>query len=98
MGNPFAAIESVLNANVKALSNASATISGVSVDGVFDAFYSSPLDISTSGPVFTAKSVDLPSGVAHGTSVSIRYNTTTTAYTVTEVQNDGAGLTRLVMQ
>ncbi|MCU0919674.1 MAG: hypothetical protein MUF16_04965, partial [Burkholderiaceae bacterium] len=93
------ALETTLNsATVGALSNATARIAGRFVDGIYDSAYINRLDMASSGPAFTCVSDDLPTGTAYGSTVSITYKGTTTAYTVAAVQPDGAGMTVLLLK
>lgn len=68
-----------------------ATVGGVTVRGIFDAAYSDGLGISGTQPVLlVASSVT----AADGTAITIG----ATAYVVTDVQPDGTGMTRLMLQ
>jgi hypothetical protein len=99
MGNPFAALETAINsATLGAVGNATARIAGVFVDGVFDSQYVNRLDMASAGPAFTALTASLPTGTAYGTTVNVTYKGTTAAYTVAEVQNDGTGMTVLLLK
>ena len=94
MSNSFASIEASINAaSLSALANATAQVSGVSVGGLFDAFYTAPLGMSNSGPTFTALASSL-ADVAAGDSLTIA----STAYSVREVQPDGRGMVALVLE
>jgi hypothetical protein len=97
MSNPFASIETALNAMPSVLSNATARIAGVFVDGVFAADYVNRMGIASDGPVFTCRTSDLPD-VAYGSIVAVSYKSTSTAYTVAEVQADAAGVTVLLLK
>lgn len=98
MSNPFAAIETALNAMPSVLSNATARIAGVFVDGVFAAEYVNRVGIASDGPAFTCRTSDLPAGVAYGTAVVVSYKYLTSSYLVAEVQADGAGVTVLLLK
>ena len=94
MGYSFAALETAINsATLGAIGNATARIAGCFVDGVFDSQYVNRLD-----PAFTVLTTSLPTGTAYGTTVNVTYKGTTAAYTVAEVQNDGTGMTVLLLK
>jgi hypothetical protein len=94
MSNPFASIETSINAAaLSALGNATALVSGVAVGGMFDALYASPLGMSNSAPTFTALASDLDA-VVSGDSIVI----SGTTYTVREIQPDGRGMIALVLE
>ena len=94
MSNPFASIETSLNAAaLSALGNATAQIAGCAVGGMFDAFYADPLGISNSAPTFRALASELDD-VAAGDTLSIGADN----YTVREVQPDGRGMIALVLE
>lgn len=92
----FDALEQRVNrAVVNRLSNAMATIGAASVPVVFDRLYLDALDGEVAGyaPVVTAKDADLM-GVVYGTAITVRGD----AYTVTAIEPDGTGLTRLQLR
>jgi hypothetical protein len=99
MGYSFAALETAINsATLGAIGNATARIAGCFVDGVFDSQYVNRLDIASAGPAFTTLTASLPTGTTYGTTVKVTYKGTTAAYTVAEVQNDGTGMTVLLLK
>lgn len=70
------------------------TISGGTVDGIFDAQYERALGmIDSTGPALTIRTDDWP-GVARGDSVTIA----SVAYTVLTPEPDGTGVTVLRLQ
>lgn len=98
MSNPFAAIETTLAAvPLAAFSNASLLWSTATIPGVFDNAYADLLGMSNSAPNFVCGSASV-AAMAAGASVSVVKNGVTTAYTVREIQPDGNGLTRLVLE
>ncbi len=82
----------VNRAVVNRLSNAMVTIGVASVPVVFDRLYVDALDGDVAGylPVITGNDADL-AGVVYGTSITVRGD----AYTVTALEPDGTGMTRL---
>lgn len=93
MTAPFAAIETATAANaVAALANVSAVVDGVTVDGIFDNAYGDALGMAGSVPVLSCASDDI--GAARGDTVTIG----ATSYTITNVEPDGTGMTRLMLQ
>ncbi len=94
MAAPFAALEARVNRAVFArLSNATATLAGLPVSGIFDNAYQ--LDELTGGvagsaPVFVLASSDVPANVA-GLSLIVNGST----YKVVEPMPDGTGMTTL---
>lgn len=98
MSNPFAAIETTLAAvPLAAVSNADLVWEGVTLAGVFDNVYADTLGMSNSAPNFVCGSVAVEDMLT-GDAVSVVKNSVTTAYTVREIQPDGRGLTRLVLE
>ncbi|MBL0918039.1 MAG: hypothetical protein IBJ14_05010 [Hydrogenophaga sp.] len=92
----FAALEDRVNRAVLGhLSNAMATIGASTVPVVIDRLYIETLDGEAAGyaPVVLGKDVDLV-GVAYGTTVVVHG----IGYTVTAVEPDGTGLTRLQLR
>lgn len=92
----FATIEERVNrAVVDRLSNAMAIIGPATVPVVFDRLYLESLDGEVAGyaPVVTGKDQDLVD-VAYGSALTLRG----VAYTVTSVEPDGTGLTRLQLR
>ncbi len=85
----------VNRAVVSRLSNAMAVIDAAMVPVVFDRLYLEALDGDAAGyaPVVLGKDADLV-GVAYGTGLTVRGE----AYTVTSVEPDGTGLTRLQLR
>ena len=71
----------------------SATVGGVSVQGIFDAAYTDPLGMAGNQPQLTVSTADLPA-VAVGQSVSVN----ATAYTVTGIEPDGTGISTLQLR
>lgn len=93
MTAPFSAIETATASSaVAALANVDATIGGATVRGIFDDAYQDLLGISGSSPAMLCASADV-SAVAQGAAVTIN----SVAYTVSSVQPDGAGMTRLLL-
>lgn len=71
-----------------------ATVGVATVRGIFDTDYGDPMGlVAGNRTVLTVATADVP-GVDHGTAVSVN----STAYTVAEVQPDGTGITRLVLE
>lgn len=98
MSNPFAAIETALAAvPLAAVSNANLVWVAVTIAGVFDNVYADTLGMSNSAPNFVCGSASV-AAMAQGAAVSVVKNGATTAYTVREIQPDGNGLTRLVLE
>lgn len=94
MPAPFAAIQSRINAVALAsFANATATIGGVAIDGIFDNGYVDSFGLANSAKAFTCQSVDIP-GLAYGDSITIN----AVAYTVAEVHPDGTGMTRVLLK
>lgn len=93
MAAPFAAIETATAANaVAALANVSAVVDGVTVNGIFDNAYGDALGIAGSVPMLSCASDEIDA--ARGDAVTIG----ATSYTVTNVEPDGTGMTRLTLQ
>lgn len=93
MTAPFAAIETATAANaVAALANVSAVVDGVTVDGIFDNAYGDAFGVAGSVPTLSCASDDIDA--AHGDAVTIG----ATSYTITNVEPDGTGMTRLTLQ
>lgn len=91
---PFAEIETALAATcLGALANATATIAGVVIDGVFDAGYRDTLGIANSSPTFRCAAADV-ADIASNTTVTIAG----TAYRLRAKEPDGQGLTVLVLE
>lgn len=94
MTSPFAAMESRLNAAVfRNLANATATLGGVAVVGIFDSEYllqDMGGSMAASGPVFTLASAYVPANV---TGLLLVVNGMT--YKVVEPMPDGTGVTVL---
>lgn len=95
MTNPFAALETAVNVGtLAALNNATATIAGASVSGVFDNGPRLALGmVAGTGPRFTALSSDL-SDLAIGDAITIG----DVAYTAAEIEIDGTGMTHVILQ
>lgn len=71
-----------------------ATVGGVSVFGIFDAEYANAFDVvAGSTPVLLVRSADVPA-VTRGDAVVLN----ATSYTVADIQPDGQGLTRLILE
>lgn len=91
MATPFSALESRLNAvALWKLSNATATIDGQAVNGVFDAEYQEILGVSTARPTFAASS-ELLAGVVPGTALAIAcpsLSLVAASFTVTELHQE----------
>lgn len=94
MAAPFAAIETATAANaVAALANVSAVVDGVAVNGIFDNAYGDAFGMAGTVPVLSIASDEVPL-VAYGDAVVIGADT----YTITKVEPDGTGMTRLILQ
>ena len=91
----FAAMESRINAVALAsFANATATIGGVEIDGIFRNGYGEAMGfIGGSNPQITCASADV-AGVAEGATVTIGG----TGYTVAETHPDGTGITVLKLE
>lgn len=72
---------------------AACVVNSLSVTGLFDNFPTDPLGIATSQPVLLVNEDDTGT-VAAGDSITV----SGTSYTVREVQPDGLGLTRLILE
>lgn len=96
----FAALEARINAvAVAKLANATATIAGVAVDGMFDADYQDILGAGAAVPSFAAGAASLAT-VPRGAALTIDCTALGLAdapYTVAEVQADN-GITRLLLR
>jgi hypothetical protein len=68
-------------------------IAGLPVNAIFDAEYVAPLEMASVGPVLTCNALDVV-GVLSGWSVVVD----TVAYTVRDVQPDGTGIVRLILE
>lgn len=90
----FAELEARVNSAVlRSLSNASATLDGVAVEGIFDNGYEQidmATGISSSGPVFTMASALVPTGV-----VELPLVVAGVSYQVAEHKPDGTGMSVL---
>ena len=94
MANPFASIETSINAAcLGVLANATAVIGGASVSGTFDANFKDALGVASSRPVFICASTDV-SAVTPGASVTIN----ATAFTVRAIEPDGTGMATLILE
>lgn len=91
----FAAIETATaSAAVAALANASATLGGGTVSGIFDAAFLDTFGIvANTSPALLIKSTDIGTA-AVGSNVVIG----ATTYTIAEIQPDGTGMTRLMLK
>jgi len=69
-----------------------ATIGSASVVGVLERDYAEVQGIESENPIFTCRTADV-SSVAHGQAITI----SGTAYTVRSRQDDGTGITALVL-
>lgn len=98
MVNPFAAIESALDAVPLAVfSNAEMRWSGSSVNGVFDRTYIDTLGIANSAPNFTC-SASCIAQMDVGGVVVIKRNGIDTSYTVRAIQSGSSNVARLVLE
>lgn len=96
MPAPFAALEARINAVTLAkLANVTATWNATTaVDGVFDAAYVSPLDVTASAaPVFRCLAADVP-GVAYGDDLTVSAQ----AYRIVGIRPDGQGFVELKLE
>lgn len=98
MSAPFAALEARVNAAVfKRLSNASASLNGAAVSGMFDNAYELAnvgiTGMASSVPVFRLLTSSVPAGV-----VGMPLTIGATAYTVVEHQPDGVGVSLLMLE
>lgn len=95
MTAPFAALESRVNAFALArLANVEATVSGVSVAGIFDNAYQDSFGIVASPQPSLLVASSSAASAAVGDSVVAN----STTYTVAEIQPDGTGMTRLLLK
>lgn len=93
MTAPFAAIETATAANaVAALANVSAVVDGVAVNGIFDNAHGDAFGIAGSVPTLSCASDEIDA--ERGDAVTIG----ATSYTITNVEPDGTGMTRLMLQ
>lgn len=70
-----------------------ATIGGETVNGIFDDEYAETLDIAGTAPVIACKTEEV-ADVDEGDTVTIAG----TDYTVRDIEQDGTGVTRLVLE
>lgn len=70
-----------------------ATVGGASVTGIFDDAYADALGIAGSGPTLL-----LPSASAASASLGASCVVGAVSYTVSGIQPDGTGMTRLMLQ
>jgi hypothetical protein len=94
----FASLEARLNTAVFGhISNTTATVSGVAVDGIFDNGYAlggaGPLGMASSQPMLTLATAAVPANPV-GTTVVVN----STSYTIAEVDSDGTGISRLMLE
>ena len=102
---PFAALETRLNRAVfSRLANADAYLDWTPVSGIFDNTSAlgnvGPYGMSTSMPVFTLASDQVPADVV-GKPLAIGEDTATTTqvrYTVAAHEPDGTGISRLILE
>lgn len=95
---PFERLERRMNAAVIArCSNATATLNGVEVTGIFDDAYREAdvggMGMASSEPVFTALTANVPTNVI-GATLTVRGTT----YLVAEHKPDGTGMSRLFLE
>jgi hypothetical protein len=96
MTNPFAAIETSINAAcIGALANVSATIGAATVSGLFRQAYADAASglAAGSSPVFDCLASAVPT-IARGNTVTIN----SVNYTVLGIEPDGAGWVSLILQ
>lgn len=96
MSAPFAAIETATATSaMAALANCTATIGVVSgIEAVFDNGYATAFaDISGSAPSLLLPTSDVGSAAA-GDAITVN----SASYTIAERQDDGTGMTRLVLE
>lgn len=94
----FAALETRINNAVNAkLSNATALIAGLEVQGTFSNEYVVELGAEGSSPVFKCLEYDIPT-LVRNQSISITYQSVTTSYTVGAINRDGAGMAMLILE
>lgn len=74
-----------------------ATLDGADVAGIFDGAYIDPLDVESSGPVFTL-ATSSAAGVAHGSTLIVASGFGAGTYKVRGVQPDGTGVTVLKLE
>ena len=90
----FAALQTRLNdAQVKHLSDKTFLINAANVNGLFSASYADPFNVESSSPVFVCKAEDVPK-VTHGDYVM----GDTSVYKVRNIQPDGYGMVRLILE
>jgi len=68
------------------------TVGGSAKTAIFDYAYAELNDVETMRPVLTILSADIPTAV-HGTTVIVR----TVTYTIKNIQDDGTGITVLIL-
>lgn len=97
MAANFAALEARLNQAVFAhISNTTATLAGVDVDGIFDNGFNEQalgLGMAASAPVFTLPSAAVPAQV-----IGLPLVIGAVIYKVVESMPDGTGITRLQLR
>ena len=100
MSSPFAALEARVNVAVMSrLPNATATIAGGAVDGVFEAAYQDVMGVVGTTPTFVA-SASVLSGVAQNAALTIDcppLGLAGATYTVSEAHAEH-GMTRLFLR
>lgn len=92
MTAPFAAIETATAANaVAALANVTATVDGVTVNGIHDNAFLESMGITAgTGPVLLCAAADITSAAQGDTAVIAAVS-----YTITSLEPDGTGMTLL---
>lgn len=94
MPKPFAALQTKINdAQIKHLADKTFVINAANVDGLFSAYYVDPFNVESNSPVFFCKSKDVL-GVIHGDTATEG----STVYKVRNVQPDGLGMVRLILE
>jgi len=69
------------------------TVNGNPISAIFDAEYISPLNVASTNPVLTCRSIDVASVVRGNASVVGAVN-----YTVRGIEPDGTGITLLILE
>jgi hypothetical protein len=95
MPNPFAAIETSINAAcIGALANVTATLaSAVTISAILSKPSGGQMGIMSTSPELVAKTSDLAT-VANGQTITIN----AVAYTVRAIEPDGTGMTRITLE
>ena len=92
---PFAALQTrVTGAIAEKLANETMTINAAAVDGILTNEYVTVEFVESKKPVFLCKSSEIV-GIAHGDNAIA---SDSTAYKVRGIQQDGTGMTKLILE